>query len=164
MIKTELTRNDLLKNISATRKGLEELKVIEEQIGEIYKEPLTGLHKKMIATVVNVGWIGLFAALAINFVGLHLLIFPVLYFIFRGSVVAERINRSFYKKQLEENEHRIDKLYHDKGEKEYEINTLSMLEKELHNITMLKKFESYLETKQAITINKCMELYKSENK
>lgn len=162
-MKTELTREDLLKNISVTRTKLEEIKQIDQKISELYKEPLTGVQKKMIATAVNVSWIGVFTVMAFNFVGYHLLLMPFLYWLFRGSKISERISKSQYKKQLDGNESEIERLYSEKGEKEYELKTVSMLERDMHDIAMLRKFETYIQTKQAITIEKCLELYKNSN-
>lgn len=160
-MKTELTREDLLKNISVTRAKLEEIKQIDQRISELYKEPMTGVQKKMLAAVINLSWIGVFAVMAINFVGYHLLLMPFLYWLFRGSKVSDRISKSRYKKQLDSNEKEIESLYSEKGEKEYELKTVSMLEREMHDIAMLREFETYIQTKQAITIEKCLELYKN---
>lgn len=163
-MKTELTREDLLGNISATRKRLEEIKNVDNQIAELYKEPFTGIQKRMIATAVNLSWIFLFTVMAFNFLGYQLLLLPILYWVFRGSVVSDRICKSLYKKQLEENEEIIEELYRQKSEKEYNLKTISMLEKEMHDIAMLKQFESYLQNKQAVTIQKCIELYSKDTK
>lgn len=163
-VKTELTGDYLQKNISATREKLEELQAIDKQIAEIYKEPVTEVQKKMITTFVNLAWISIFSVMAFNFLGYHLLLMPILYWVFRGSVISERVSNSLYKKQLDDNEALIDSLYRQKGDKEYELKTISMLETELHNIAMLKQFEAYLQTKQAVTIDKCIELYDRDEK
>lgn len=162
-MKTELIREDLLKNISATRQKLEEIKKIESQIIEIYTEPVTPFQKKMLTTTINTAWVVVFGVMAYNFVGYHLFLMAVLYWIFRGSVITNRVSKSLFKKQLEENESLIEKLYQQKGEKEYELKTISMLETELHDIGMLKQFEKYLHSKKAITLDKCMDLYVEEN-
>jgi len=163
-VKTELTGEYLHKNISNTRSKLEEIEKIEKQIAEIYKEPVTEVQKKMITTFVNLAWISIFAVMAFNFVGYHLLLMPIIYWVFRGSIISERVSNSLYKKQIDDNEALIDRLYREKGEKEYELKTISMLETELHNIAMLKQFEAYLQTKQAVTIDKCIELYDRDEK
>ncbi|MGF7535681.1 hypothetical protein AAGG74_18670 [Bacillus mexicanus] len=163
-MKTKLTKDDLLKNVSGTLKKLEELKFIDEQISKIYQGPLLAKDKKKLVIAVNVGWVVLFTLMAIEFPGYHLLLMPILYYIFRGSKIAERVNGAFMKKHLEENEKLLEDLYTEKSEKEYELKTISMLEQELHDITMLRQFESYLKNKQAITIEKCIELYERQTK
>jgi len=163
-VKTELTGGYLQKNILATREKLEELEAIDKQIAEIYKEPVTEVQKKMITAFVNLAWISIFSVMAFNFLGYHLLLMPILYWVFRGSIISERVSNSLYKKQLDDNEALIDSLYRQKGDKEYELKTISMLETELHNIAMLKQFEAYLQTKQAVTIDKCIELYDRDEK
>lgn len=163
-MKTKLTKDDLLNNVSATLKKLEELKFIDEQIAKIYQGPLLEKDKKRLIVAVNVGWIMLFALMSITAPGYHLFLMPVLYFLFRGSKIAERVNSAFMKKHIEENEKLIEDLYMEKSEKEYELKTISMLEQEMHDIAMLKQFETYLKNKQAITIEKCIELYKQQVK
>ena len=163
-MKTELTRDDLLKNISSTREKLEDVKRIEDQIAELYKEPVTNVQKKMIASTVNLAWILVFGIIAFKFPGYHLIVMPFLYWFFRGSKVSDRITKNLYKKQLDENENMIDALYVEKEEKDYTLKTISMLEEEFHDVAMLKQFETYLKTKQAVTIEKCMELYNREQK
>lgn len=158
----ELTRDDLLSNVTVTVTKLEELKNTEEKIARMYKEPVSNLQKKMIATAVNVSWILVFTVMAFNFVGYHLLLMPILYWIFRGSKVSDRISKSLYKNQLDENEKMIDELYQRRAEIESEIKGISLFVNELRDIAMLKEFEHYIKTKQANTIQKCIELYKKE--
>ena len=158
----KLTSKDLLKNIKLTKEKVAQLQEIDRQIAEAYKEPYSSLQKKTLAAMVNTAWLLGVTALGMAYPGYHLLIMPALYWVFRGSVVADRVSKAAYKRILDANEELIDCLYKQKADVEYELKTVTLLEEKMHNVALLESFERYIQEQKAVTIEKCMALYEAE--
>lgn len=159
---TLLTKSDLLKNIRSTATKLDEIELINNQISSFYQEPFNNHMKKVMAIGINIAWIGALFGILNFYIGPLLALYPVLYFVFMGSKVSNRIASFAYKRKLDKYENTIEQLHQRKLDLEYELHTISMIDKELHNPKMLHKFESYLTSKTATTLEGCLELYKKE--
>jgi hypothetical protein len=155
-------KEHLLENIQASKKLVDQIEKVNEELETYYLLPFDKTEELFLRLLVNAIWVVGTISLGLYQPGFYLVAVPVLYWLFNGKKVAQKVNAVGLKRKLEANEGKIKALVHKKSELDYQLKTVAMIEEEYLHADILEKFETYLNNRNAATLEGCIRLLKEE--